>query len=84
MFIFLKNLNTGYMYIGYTSNIRKRVLFHNDGLVRSTKHKRPLKLIFFEAYKSKYDALRREKYLKSTRGRTTLRYMLKEYLNIYE
>jgi predicted GIY-YIG superfamily endonuclease len=37
-------------------------------------------LIFYEAYKNKYDALRREKYLKTTKGRTTLKSMLREFL----
>jgi putative endonuclease len=49
--------------------------------VPSTKNRRPLDLIFYEAYLDKYDALRREDYLKSSKGKITLRNMLKEYLS---
>jgi len=38
-------------------------------------------LIFYEAYLDKYDALRREKYLKSTKGKTTIRTMLRDYFS---
>lgn len=41
----------------------------------------PVKLIFYEAYLDKYDALRRERYFKTNKGRTTLKSMLKEFLN---
>jgi predicted GIY-YIG superfamily endonuclease len=36
--------------------------------------------VFYEVYRNKFDALRREKYLKTTKGKTTLKAMLKEYL----
>lgn len=67
-------------YTGFTSDLRERLLQHNSGLSKSTKSRIPLDLIFYEAYLNKYDALRREKYLKSTKGKTTLNSMLKEYL----
>lgn len=38
------------------------------------------KLIFYEAFQSSKDAIRRERYLKSTKGKTTLRLMLRESL----
>jgi len=75
----LQNL-IGNFYIGFTSNLKKRIVQHNSDKVFSTRNKGPWKLIFYEAYLNKYDALRREKYLKSTKGRTTVKTMLKEYL----
>jgi putative endonuclease len=48
------------LYIGYTYNLRKRLKEHNLGLVRSTKLKRPLYLVYYEAYASKQDAIKRE------------------------
>ena len=74
----LKNFD---FYVGFTENLRKRFKEHNDGKNTSTKFKRPFELIFYEAYRNKYDALRRENYLKSTKGKTTLKSMLKEYLD---
>ncbi|MEK7162105.1 MAG: GIY-YIG nuclease family protein [Patescibacteria group bacterium] len=45
-----------------------------------TKNRRPLELIFYEAFPNKLDALRREAYFKTTKGKTTLKQMIKEFL----
>ena len=68
------------LYIGFTTNLKSRFLKHNSGSVKSTKPYRPWKLIFYEAYISKKDAQRREEYLKTAKGRTTIKTMLKETL----
>ena len=52
------------LYIGYTNNLKKRLLEHNEGLNFSTKHRTPFELIYFEAYKSEEDARHREHNLK--------------------
>ena len=54
---------------------------HRIGEVASTKARRPLRLIFYEAYLEEKDAVRREDYFKTSKGKRTLRLMLKEYLN---
>jgi len=69
------------LYIGYTNNVEKRLKEHNNGKVQSTKPRIPLKLIFYEAYLNQKDALRREDYFKSTKGKRTLKIMLKEYFS---
>lgn len=51
-------------YIGFAVDLRDRMLKHNRGEVKSTKNIRPLELIYYEAYKSKKDALYREEQLK--------------------
>ena len=76
----LSSKKDGHFYIGFTSDLKKRFKEHNKGYVQSTSPKKPWNLIFYEAYKNKYDALRREKYFKSTKGKTTLKSMLKEFL----
>lgn len=53
-----------WIYIGSTSDLRKKLSMHNSGKVRSTKYYRPLKLIYYEAYISESDARRREHNLK--------------------
>jgi len=59
--------------------------FHGPHCLRhSTNPRRPFELIFYEAYRSEYDAKRREVYLKSTRGRTTLKTMLRNFLETSE
>ena len=52
------------MYIGSTNNLKRRLLEHNKGLNRSTKHRSPFELVYREAYKSEEDARHREHNLK--------------------
>src|SRR4030042_3692089 len=60
-------------YTGYTSNLKRRLKEHQDGNVDSTKNRRPLELIYYEAYREKQLALNREKFLKTTKGKVQLR-----------
>ena len=57
------------LYTGFTNNIKRRVIEHNSGKVESTKLRRPLKLIYYEAYIEKSDAENREIFLKSGSGK---------------
>ncbi|MBN3035969.1 MAG: GIY-YIG nuclease family protein [Bacteroidales bacterium] len=67
-------------YIGFTTNLNRRLTEHNDGKSKSTAPRRPLKLIFCEYYLAKEDAVRREKYFITTAGKKTLKLMLRESL----
>jgi putative endonuclease len=80
----LYSLKDHKMYIGYTTNLKKRLADHNQGKTKSTSPRRPFKLLFCEAYISKVDAMRREKYFKTTAGKKTIKLMLKESLNEIE
>lgn len=77
----LQNSSKDFIYIGYSENLKQRIESHNKGENFSTKPYIPLELIHYEAYRSIADAKRREKYLKSNKGKTTLKTMLKEYFN---
>jgi putative endonuclease len=68
------------LYVGYTENLQSRLKRHQDGEVISTKPRRPFRLIFYEGYKSKEDAKRRERYLKTSKGKASLRMMLQDSL----
>lgn len=52
----------------------------NEGFNTSTKYRRPLKLIYYEAYTSETDARQREKFLKSGRGHEVLYKQIKQTL----
>nr|WP_320022427.1 GIY-YIG nuclease family protein [uncultured Draconibacterium sp.] len=65
-------------YAGYTHDLNLRFEQHCKGNVPSTKHRRPLQLIYFEACLSE-DALRREKYFKTHYGKMFLKNRLKFY-----
>ncbi len=60
----LKSKKDKELYIAYTNDLRKRLKEHNLGLVRATKSRRPLHLVYYKAYASKHDATKREHNLK--------------------
>ncbi|MCP3929768.1 MAG: GIY-YIG nuclease family protein, partial [Bacteroidetes bacterium] len=75
----LKSEKDGKNYTGCTSNLALRLQAHQEGKVKSTSYRRPLKLIYFEACLSQEDALRREKYFKTHYGKMFLKKRLKAY-----
>ena len=54
----------GFHYIGYTANIKQRLIEHNSGKTKSLRHRLPVKIIYFEAYANKSCATKREYELK--------------------
>jgi len=52
------------LYIGSTNDLKERLKLHNSGKVFSTRLRRPLEVVYYEAYKAESDARRREKSLK--------------------
>ncbi|AKM79216.1 TPA: excinuclease ABC subunit C [Candidatus Beckwithbacteria bacterium] len=76
----LQSLKFSRLYIGFTpDDVNRRLAKHNSGLVLSTKTYKPWKLIYFEAYLNRKDALGRERYLKSGSGRKFLNKQLRNY-----
>ena len=67
-------------YTGCTKDLKLRFEQHKNGYVESTKNRRPLELIYYEACKNKNDAFHREKYLKTYYGKLYLGNRLKSYL----
>jgi putative endonuclease len=55
----------GKIYIGYTNNLKRRLIEHARGYSKYLKLRRPVKLIYYEAYLSAEDAKEREKSLKN-------------------
>ena len=77
----LRSTKNNSLYIGFAVDLKKRIVKHNQGLVQSTKHLRPFELMYYEAYKSKKDALIREKRLKQfAQGLTAIKGRLKNSL----
>ncbi|OGC46851.1 MAG: excinuclease ABC subunit C [Candidatus Levybacteria bacterium RIFCSPLOWO2_02_FULL_36_8b] len=68
------------LYTGFSPDLKSRFKAHSNGFVKATKHRRPLKLIYYEAYLEELDARKREKYLKGGNGRGELKIQLKEIL----
>ena len=65
-------------YIGLTENIKNRIQQHNSGFVRSTVNRRPLVLIYIETAPAKPEAMARERFLKTGKGREYLSSVIKD------
>ncbi|MBU4421954.1 GIY-YIG nuclease family protein [Patescibacteria group bacterium] len=64
-------------YTGFTTNLKERLQAHARGEVKSTKNRRPVKLIHYEYFVNEQDARAREIFLKSGFGRNQLKQALK-------
>jgi len=73
----LKSKKDTNLYIGYSTNLKVRFSEHNLGKVKSTKSRIPFELVYYEAYKDKQDATKRENFLKTHQQRDLLKERLK-------
>ena len=76
----LQSLKDKRFYTGFTKDLKQRFEQHQKGRVDSTKDRKPLELIYYEACLDQKDATKREKYLKTYNGKMFLRKRLKSYL----
>lgn len=67
-------------YIGYTKDLARRLQEHKDGQCHTTSRLKNPQLIFCEGFLAEGDAKRREEYFKTTKGKKTLRLMLRDSL----
>ena len=65
---FLKSLNSSFRYVGYTSDLKKRFIEHNNGMNKSTKSFKPYEIDAYIAVKSENIAKDLEKYFKTGSG----------------
>ena len=70
----------GGWYIGFSTDLRRRLKEHQAGEAFATSYRGPWRLIYYEAYLEEQDALGREQYLKSGGGRRHLKNQLRHYL----
>jgi putative endonuclease len=68
------------LYIGFSTDLRRRLKEHREGKAFATSFRGPWRLVYYEAYLEEEDALGREQYLKSGGGRHFLVKQLKHYL----
>jgi len=72
----LKSLKDHNLYTGLTNNLDSRIKEHNQGENQSTKARKPFVLVYYEALPTKEEAIVREKFYKSGRGRELLKKIL--------
>ena len=82
VYVLQSESDTG-LYIGMSKDLRRRFSEHQGGESRSTRSRCPWKLIYYEAYLEKPDAIQREVFLKSGSGRRFLDKQLKTHFRRY-
>jgi putative endonuclease len=75
----LRSTSDQQFYVGLTRDLRKRLQAHNNGVVSSTKHRRPFELVYWEGCVGTSDAWR-EKYLKTAWGKRFIKTRIRSYL----
>jgi putative endonuclease len=69
----LRSKKDGNLYIGWSKDLRNRLLEHNGGLVNATQYRLPMELVYYEACLTEKAAIAREKQLKTGFGRAYLK-----------
>jgi putative endonuclease len=74
----LRSESSGKLYVGQTKDLATRILQHNQGLSPYTKGRGPWKLAYFEQFKTRSEAVLRERFFKSGTGRQFMKSQLEE------
>ena len=72
----LKSLKNGRHYTGSTNNLKRRIHEHNSGQTKYTSQAGPFELVYKESYNTKLEVSRRERFLKTGKGREFLKQIL--------
>ena len=70
--VYVMRSGEGYVYIGQTNDINRRLAEHRSGKSKWTKRGSSWELMYSEEYQSRSEAMKREKWLKSGVGREWL------------
>jgi len=76
-YVYVIESEEGFRYTGHTPDLNRRLKEHNLGLTHSTKHGHNWEVIYTEAYETRSEAMKREKYFKSGAGRRYLEKVLR-------
>jgi len=65
----IKSRTNNKFYIGQTSNLGRRLLYHNSGYSKATKSGIPWVIVYCENYNIRSEAVRREKEIKNYKSK---------------
>ncbi len=74
--VYVIKSKSGLIYIGQTNDLKRRLQQHQKGQSKYTKRDTGWRLVHSEIYESRAEAMKREKWLKSSAGRTWLHDLL--------
>lgn len=64
-YVYILECNDGTLYTGYTTDVKRRIMEHNDGKAsKYTRSRLPVHCVYTEEYQSKSEALKRELQIK--------------------
>lgn len=81
IYVLISNADNQF-YVGFTNDLKTRLDSHAKGNVESTRNRRPLRLVYYEGCLNRDDALKRERYLKTTWGKRYLRNRIRNYMEL--
>jgi putative endonuclease len=72
----IKSIKHDFLYKGHCEDLDERLKQHNAGMTKSIKAYIPFKLVYFEEFQTREEAIKREKYFKSAAGRRFIKLKL--------
>jgi putative endonuclease len=69
----LKSIKHDYYYKGHCQDLEKRLQQHNSGMTESIRPYIPFQIVYVEEFEMEQEAIKREKYFKSSAGRRFLK-----------
>ncbi|HCZ35474.1 MAG TPA: excinuclease ABC subunit C [Cytophagales bacterium] len=72
----IQSINHDFLYKGHCEDLDERLKQHNAGTTKSIKPYIPFKLVYFEEFQTREEAIKREKYFKSAAGRRFIKLKL--------
>ena len=69
----LRSEKTERLYTGSCENVDRRLREHNSGQSKATRHGVPWHLVYTESFDTRSEAMQRELFLKTGKGRAELR-----------
>lgn len=63
-YVYILFLVDSFFYIGFSKNLKQRLRQNQNGEVGFTSSKQPVKLVYYEKYNTKQEAIKREKQIK--------------------
>jgi len=77
-YVYVLRNPAGRHYTGYAVDLAQRLGQHNSGVTKSTKNRGPWTLLYQEPFATRSEAMRRERFLKSGKGREELRSIMQQ------
>lgn len=78
----LQSLKDFSFYVGQCDDLDYRMSKHFDGMSKYTSSKRPLRLVYFEVFNTRTEALKREKEIKKMKSKKYIVRLLSEWKKI--